>query len=571
MGTENSQRRTRRRASDASWLRLDLRYLWAAIGLLLLTGVVGADDSVPFPGERSEWYGFARNDFEVDGKRVLVVSPKTAAPGRPWVWHGEFFGHKPAPDIALLNRGFHVVYLRVPDMLGSPGAVVHWNACYRVMTEDYGLASKVALVGLSRGGLYCYNWAVANPDKVACIYGDAPVCDFKSWPGGRGAGKGSDRDWKLVLERYGFPDDEAALAYSGNPVDRLQPLAEAAVPLLHVYGDADDVVPWDENTGVIAERYRALGGQIELIAKPGVGHHPHGLNDPTPIVEFITRHACPPVVGELPSSSKAHEVAGVQGSLASIDPDGVRVHHIVSPYQSDVTELRVLLPDQLQPGRRYPVLFVLPVEAGRGERWGDGLTEVQRADLHNRFGLICVAPTFSQLPWYADHPSDPHVRQESYLLNAILPVLRWEYPQARHDRDGRLLMGFSKSGWGAWSLLLRHPDVFGRAVAWDAPLMLDAPGKYGSGPIFGTDASFENYSLQRLITEWRSEASSQPRLIHFGYGNFRGEHQRMEQRLNELQISHAYVDGPQREHHWNSGWVVEAVELLAVPRTDAVE
>ena len=44
---------------------------------------------------------------------------------------------------------------------------------------------------------------------------------------------------------------------------------------------------WDENTGLIAERYRKLGGKITLIAKPGVGHHPHGLDDPRPIVEFI--------------------------------------------------------------------------------------------------------------------------------------------------------------------------------------------------------------------------------------------------------------------------------------------
>ena len=55
----------------------------------------------------------------------------------------------------------------------------------------FGFAKKAALVGLSRGGLYCYNWAVANPDKVASLYGDAPVCDFKSWPGGKGKGKGS--------------------------------------------------------------------------------------------------------------------------------------------------------------------------------------------------------------------------------------------------------------------------------------------------------------------------------------------------------------------------------------------
>ena len=264
---------------------------------LILCGFTGSSESAvaqettPFPGKVSDWHGFQRYDFVVAGKDALVVVPEKAATGRPWVWHGEFFGHKPEPDIALLKRGFHIVYLRVPDMLGSPTAVKHWNDFYAELTGKYGFAKKAALVGLSRGGLYCYNWAAANPDKVACIYADAPVCDFKSWPGGRGKGKGSPRDWKLVLETYGFASEQEALDYKLNPVDNLAPLAAAKVPLLHVYGDADDVVPWDENTGVIAERYRQLKAPIELIAKPGVGHHPHGLTDPTPIVEFIAKHA----------------------------------------------------------------------------------------------------------------------------------------------------------------------------------------------------------------------------------------------------------------------------------------
>jgi pimeloyl-ACP methyl ester carboxylesterase len=257
----------------------------------LVDFVVAKSIVEPFPGQRSDWHGFDRYDFEVDGKPVLVVAPKNAAPGRPWVWHGEFFGHKPAPDIELLRRGFHVAYMKVPDMLGSPKAVAHWDKFYQAMTESYGLSSKVALVGLSRGGLYCYNWAAANPQQVACIYGDAPVCDFKSWPGGKGKGKGSQRDWTLVLTAYGFADEAAAIAYDKNPVDNLAPLALAKVPLLHVYGDADDVVPWDENTGIVATRYTELGGTIQLIAKPGVGHHPHGLDDSAPIVEFIVKHA----------------------------------------------------------------------------------------------------------------------------------------------------------------------------------------------------------------------------------------------------------------------------------------
>ena len=134
-----------------------------------------------------------------------------------------------------------------------------------------------------------------NPGKVACIYADAPVCDFKSWPGGKlkglGKGAGSEREWQKMLLAFGFKSDAEAIAFKGNPVDNLKPLADAKVPLLHVYGDADDVVPWEENTGVIAERYRKLGGSITLIGKPGIGHHPHGLTDPSPIVEFIVEHS----------------------------------------------------------------------------------------------------------------------------------------------------------------------------------------------------------------------------------------------------------------------------------------
>ncbi len=250
--------------------------------------------SHPFPGKRSEWNSFDRYDYVVDSKPVLVIVPRQSASGKPWVWHGEFFGHKPAPDIALLKQGFHVVYMSVPDMLGSPDAVRHWNAFYEDLTLHRGLGKKPALVGLSRGGLYCYNWAASNPTKVSCIYADAAVCDFKSWPGGKGKSKGSAGDWQWVLKRYGFKNDAEALAYTKNPIDNLSPLSEAGVPLLHIYGDADEAVPWEENTGIVAERYRKLGGNITLIAKPGVGHHPHGLEDSRPIVDFIIKASVPP-------------------------------------------------------------------------------------------------------------------------------------------------------------------------------------------------------------------------------------------------------------------------------------
>lgn len=309
-----------------------------AVPIIILALLQVRSPAQDWPGDRSDWNGFARFDFQVNDRPVLVVTPSEPASGRPWVWHGEFFGHKPAPDIELLRRGFHIVYTRVPDMLGCPDAVAHWNQVYAELNGRYGLADRAALVGLSRGGLYCYNWAIANPDKVACIYGDAPVCDFRSWPGGFGTGKGSVRDWQLVLQRYGFSTDEQARSWGGNPVDQLEPLAEARVPLLHVFGDADDVVPWEENTGVIAERYRRLGGRIQLIRKPGVGHHPHGLDDPSPIVSFIEQHcvlpAAPPDTLEV-LTYNIHHGEGTDGKL-----DLERIAGVIRRSQADLVALQ---------------------------------------------------------------------------------------------------------------------------------------------------------------------------------------------------------------------------------------
>jgi Putative esterase len=243
------------------------------------------------------------------------------------------------------------------------------------------------------------------------------------------------------------------------------------------------------------------------------------------------------------------------------DEGGVLVHEVRSPYQAKSTRIRVLLPSNGEKGRTYPALYVLPVEAGTENRYGDGLKEVQKLDLHNTLQAVVVAPTFSHLPWYADHPTKPEVRQESYLLKVVVPFVDKTYP-IRAKAEGRLLLGFSKSGWGAWSLLLRNPDVFGRAVAWDAPLMMDEPGKYGSGDIFGTADHFEGYRIRKLLEAKADRFQKEKRLVLLGYGNFRADHEAAHVLLDKLKIAHEYRDGPARKHDWHSGWVKEAAERL---------
>lgn len=251
-----------------------------------------AETPSAFPGKRSEWNGYPRFDFACDGKSAIVVAPKgPAAAGRPWLWRGEFFGAFATVDLALLQRGWHVAYLACPDTFGGPETMAHWAAFYDKLTKEHQLSARPVLLGMSRGGFYVYNWASLHPDKVGLIYGDAPVCDAKSWPGGKGKGKGSQRDWELFKRVYGLRSDEEAVRFQKNPIDLLAPIAGAHVPIIHVCGDADDVVPMAENTLVLKDRLEKLGGRMELIVKPGVGHHPHSLTDPTPIVDFILKNA----------------------------------------------------------------------------------------------------------------------------------------------------------------------------------------------------------------------------------------------------------------------------------------
>ncbi len=125
-----------------------------------------------------------------------------------------------------------------------------------------------------------------------------------------------------------------------------------------------------------------------------------------------------------------------------------------------------------------------------------------------------------------------------------------------------MLLGFGKAGGGAWTLLLRHSDFWGRAAAWDAPLMMSKLGKYGSKPIFGTQRRFEDYRLSELLRTQLVDWSHDKQLIMTSYGGFRSDHQKMRELLTKSNIPHTYRDGPQRKHDWHSGWVEEAVTLL---------
>lgn len=239
--------------------------------------------------DKFNFHGYQGYNFTVDRVACKVVQPFVPAPGNPWVLRARFWGHEPQADIDLLEQGFHIAYCDVANLYGSDSAVQRWNSFYKYMTKA-GFAKKVVLEGMSRGGLIVYRWAMKNPKRVAAIYADAPVMDYRSWPMGQGTSEGSKPDANRLLSVYGFDGETEALAANDNFIAKCaHVVAKTGIPVLHVVGDADDVVPVSENTALFEQEMQARKAPITVIHKPGVGHHPHSLNNPEPIVRFVLK------------------------------------------------------------------------------------------------------------------------------------------------------------------------------------------------------------------------------------------------------------------------------------------
>jgi pimeloyl-ACP methyl ester carboxylesterase/lysophospholipase L1-like esterase len=442
------------------------RILELAVRIALICAVVGRLPAAACAGDdrlavkRSAWQGFERLDFVVDGRACLLIVPKSAAEGRPWIWRTEFFGHEPQVDLALLGKGFHVAYIDVQNMYGAPVALDHMDRFYEHLIREFQLSPKAVLEGFSRGGLFSLNWGARNPSRVACIYNDAPVCDFKSWPGGLGKGKGSPEDWQRCLAAYNLTDQQAR-EYRLNPVDNLAPLAQANVPLLHVCGAADEVVPIDENTRLVETRYRELGGSITVIAKDGVGHHPHSLKNPLPIVAFVLENTGVGLsAAELLDQSKRIVFLG-----DSITASGVYVgyfeawlaakkdansHHVIDaglPSETvsglseeghaggqfprpDLAErldrvLALTKPDLVISCYGINCAIYEPFENGRFERFQRGIRNLKLAVEQRGARLVVVTP-----PFYDDQRAP-----KSFSYNAVL------------DRYSDWLLERRKEGW----------------------------------------------------------------------------------------------------------------------------
>jgi len=209
--------------------------------------------------------GFAKERFTFKGREAWVVNPLKPMPGNPWIWRAHFPDWHTGIDSILLSKGFHIAYVNTNDMFANDTAMAVWDEFYTYLTGTLHFSEKVVLEGVSRGGIYVYTWAKVHPEKVVAIYAEAPVCDIKSWPLGTTNGKGDSAQAENLLKRFGFKTKDEASKYANNPLDNLEILAKYQIPVIHTIGLNDKIVPPEENTYLLINKYIRLGGIATVI------------------------------------------------------------------------------------------------------------------------------------------------------------------------------------------------------------------------------------------------------------------------------------------------------------------
>ena len=236
---------------------------------------------------KSEWNSYPCYTFVCEDHEGIIILPHTPLkPGNRWIWRTEFLGAFDSVDRELLNRGWCLTNFRISDMYGCPKAVEWMESFRQLVVKEWNLSEKPVLEGFSRGGLYAGNFAVAHPDKTGGLYLDAAVLDIRNWPGGYGTYARWDEAWEECLRWYGLTEETAPL-YDNSPLNHAEMLAKAGIPTVIVAGLVDKAVYYPENGGAFAEAYEKVGGRILTILKPDCDHHPHSLEDPTEICDFL--------------------------------------------------------------------------------------------------------------------------------------------------------------------------------------------------------------------------------------------------------------------------------------------
>lgn len=145
---------------------------------------------------------------------------------------------------------------------------------------------------------------------------------------------------------------------------------------------------------------------------------------------------------------------------------------------------RVVLPANLAPGQKLPVVYLLHGGGGGFRDWTNDSDVAGFAEQ----AVILVMPEGNS-SYYVNSATRPDDRYEDYIVKDLIADVEGRFPAAV-GRSNRAIIGISMGGFGAINLSLRHPDLFVFAGALSPAI--DVPSR--------------PFSIKR-IGQWREHSS----------------------------------------------------------------
>ena len=233
------------------------------------------------------WNGFRLEKSDFEGRELISVFPEK--PNGKWALKTEYFGAFPEVEIELLKLGYHIFHLQnITRWYKEEDNKAKANLA-EFVSKKYNLSKKCVVVGMSCGGMLGIYFGAEYPQYVSCMYLDAPVVNLLSCPWGVGRGSIGKESIEEFIENKQMNLTQL-LEYNNQPFNNIPKLIRNNIPIILISGNADTIVPYDENGKILNDAYEESGCTIKTIIKEHCNHHPHGLYDNTPIVEFIKKY-----------------------------------------------------------------------------------------------------------------------------------------------------------------------------------------------------------------------------------------------------------------------------------------
>ncbi|MBQ7043595.1 MAG: hypothetical protein IJN78_03215 [Clostridia bacterium] len=238
------------------------------------------------------WHGFECEEFEFEGCDATVVFPKVEPVGKIAI-KVEYWNAFPDVEIKLLERGFFVVGVDNISRFATKEDCDIKARFLKYIEEKFSVTGKCVPVGMSCGGAHALRFAGFYPELVSCVFVDAPVINYNSYPGKIGDAE-CERVWENeFVKAYPGIKRYQLVNFTEHPINMADVLVKNRIPVIMVYGAEDKTVIYEENGRLLEDAFEGTD-LLKTIRVGCRGHHPHGMidtEDNAIIADWINEHS----------------------------------------------------------------------------------------------------------------------------------------------------------------------------------------------------------------------------------------------------------------------------------------